>query len=82
MDKVAIGAIGMQGQNWTCLAVKIASRDSAMKPAPGWVLISVNFDPMQEIESKIGSGHSIARLWMSTCVLASTTDVMIYTYQS
>ena len=30
MDKVAIGAIGVQGfqQNWTCLAVKIASRDS------------------------------------------------------
>ena len=30
MDKVAIGTIGVQGfrQNWTCLAVKIASRDS------------------------------------------------------
>ena len=30
MDKMAIGAIGAQGfqQNWICLAVKIASRDS------------------------------------------------------
>ena len=28
------------------------------KIAPGWVLIQVNFDPVQEIGPKVGSGRS------------------------
>ena len=29
-----------------------------VKLAPGWVLIRVNFDPIQEIGPKVGGGHS------------------------
>ena len=29
-----------------------------VKLAPGWVLIQVNFDPIQEIGPKVGGGHS------------------------
>ena len=28
------------------------------KLAPGWALIRVNFDPIQEIGPKVGGGHS------------------------
>ena len=28
------------------------------KLAPGWALIQVNFDPIQEIGPKVGGGHS------------------------
>ena len=28
------------------------------KFTPGWVLIQVNFDPIQEIGPKVGGGHS------------------------
>ena len=31
---------------------------SYTKLAPGWALIRVNFDPIQEIELKVGAGHS------------------------
>ena len=30
------------------------------KLAPGWVLIRVNFDPIQEIRPKVGGGRSFA----------------------
>ena len=43
------------------------------KLAPGWVLIRVNFDPIQEIGPKVRGGRSFvsgpffARLWYFTC---------------
>ena len=39
------------------------------KLSPGWVLIQLNIDPIQEIGPKLGGGHSFvsgpsfARLW-------------------
>ena len=33
------------------------------KFALGWALIQVNFDPIQEIGSKVGGGCSFMRLW-------------------
>ena len=33
-----------------------------MKLAPGWALIQVNFDPIQEIGQKVGDALSFARL--------------------
>ena len=32
---------------------------SKVKLTPGWVLISVNFNPIQEIGPKVGSGRSL-----------------------
>ena len=34
-----------------------------MKLTLGWVLIPVNFDPIQEIGQKVGGGRSFARLY-------------------
>ena len=31
-----------------------------MKLTPGWALFRVNFDPIQEIEPKVGGGRSFA----------------------
>ena len=39
------------------------------KLAPGWVLIWVNIDPVQEIGSKVGGGRSFTRLWYKYCSL-------------
>ena len=33
------------------------------KLTPGWALIRAKFDPIQEIEPKVGDGHSLTRLW-------------------
>ena len=33
------------------------------KLTPGWVLIQVNFDPIQEKGPEVGSVHSFPRLW-------------------
>ena len=33
------------------------------KLAPGWVLICVNIDPVQEIGPKVGGGRSFMRPW-------------------
>ena len=43
------------------------------KLAPGWALIQVNFDPIQEIGPKVGGGRSFARLWYKLCVKWSIT---------
>ena len=34
------------------------------KLAPGWVLIQVNFDPIQEIGPKVGGGHSFMSVFL------------------
>ena len=52
-----------------CIALEAALLKLLAKLAPRWVLIQVNFDPIQEIGSKVGggcsfvSGRSFTRLW-------------------
>ena len=40
-----------------CIALETVLIKLYTKLAPGWALIRVNVDPMQEIGQKVGSGH-------------------------
>ena len=39
-----------------CIALEAVVLKLGTKTTPGWALIQVNFDPIQEIESKVGVG--------------------------
>ena len=52
------------------------------KLAPGWALIRVNFDPIQEIGPKVGGGHSFMSGSSFTraveCTMMKTSAMFIY----
>ena len=41
-----------------CIVLEAVLFKLNAKFAPGWALIRVNFDPIQEIGAKVGGGHS------------------------
>ena len=55
--------------SWDTHSARVRALKLHAKFAPGWALIWVNFDPIQEIGPKVGGGHSFVsgpfftRLW-------------------
>ena len=45
-----------------CIALEAALLKLHAKLAPGWALIQVNFDSIQEVQPKVGGGRPFVRL--------------------